>query len=177
MLFQIPVPKTSESAGDPPRLWDVTIADESLDIASDITKHLVYHALKQKLGDATSGTKQGAESIAAVTKRMLTVLTVPTEGADRARGPRKSALETAVCETVAAILRTQGWKSKAIADATRTQQAAFDAWRPLAIPGIQQRDPATKTDADLLSAAIAARWQEKVIAPSEARVAAISEAL
>lgn len=77
-------------------------------ITNEQAAHLIFHALKQKLGDATAGTEKGANSAAAVEKRLATVLNVPAAGSERAA--RRDPVDAQYDALIRNLLKAEGIK-------------------------------------------------------------------
>ncbi len=121
-----------------PTSHTVTIASTGRDWTVDLTKitadvviHMIQHALKQKLGDAAAGAAAAVRAgdyadvqtaaIEMVTKRMATVLNVPTPGEARAT-------MTVLEKAIVAIVRDMQAGKKVKGPDRATTPAAGEEW-------------------------------------------------
>lgn len=142
------------------------------DAGEDVILHLIQHGIKQKLVDATAGinvadfaTKEEYEAkvSAAVTARLATVLTIPTE---RAFGPRNP-VETEARRIVAELLLK--WKVAAKRQAAQEMASTYgkarEAFGQVIRSAAAKKNPEATTAQ--LGAVVERQWQALVQRPAE----------
>lgn len=115
--------------------------------------HYARHGIKQVLGDAAAG-KDGDEAASAIKSKFARVY---EWNATAARGPKRSPIDSAMCEVVFGILRSAGEKAEAARNATKSAESAYDALTDLIGARMRKTNPST-TDDEILTK-VDANWE------------------